>query len=136
MRQLLAVFLIAVWTFQAPAGQADEAADIQGVISDQIAAFQADDFDTAFTFASPMIKSLFGTSSRFGQMVQQGYPMVWRPADVRFIELERRGGRLVQGVMITDQTGALHVLDYEMVPQAEGWRINGVRFRPAAGAGA
>ena len=54
--------------------RADDAA--RQVISDQIAAFQQDDFETAFTYASPMIKGIFGTPERFGQMVREGYPMV------------------------------------------------------------
>ena len=54
------------------------------MISKQIEAFKADDFDTAFSFASPMIQRMFGSASTFGEMVQNGYPMVWRPAEVRF----------------------------------------------------
>ena len=41
-------------------GLADESG-IQSVISSQIQAFQADDFETAFTYASPTIKRLFGS---------------------------------------------------------------------------
>ncbi|MEM9269253.1 MAG: DUF4864 domain-containing protein, partial [Pseudomonadota bacterium] len=33
--------------------------DIQGVISAQVEAFQADDYATAFTYASPNIKRIF-----------------------------------------------------------------------------
>ena len=49
--------------------------------------FLQDDFATAFTFASPNIQGIFGTHQNFGQMVRSGYPMVWRPADVQYIEL-------------------------------------------------
>lgn len=57
---------------------------IQNVIAAQIEAFQQDDFQTAFTFASPKIQMLFGSPENFGKMVQNGYPMVWRPSDVTF----------------------------------------------------
>ncbi|MEO0386463.1 MAG: DUF4864 domain-containing protein [Pseudomonadota bacterium] len=110
--------------------------DIRSVISSQFSAFQADDFGMAFTFASPMIKSMFGTPERFGLMVREGYPMVWRPANVEFAGLEERGGRMVQTVMVTDQAGRLHLLDYEMIETADGWQINGVRLRRPSGAGA
>ena len=41
-------------------------------------------------------------------------------------------GRTLQGVLVTDEAGALHVLEYEMVPMdAHGWRIDGVRLRQA-----
>lgn len=114
----------------------DAGVEIRGVISDQIAAFKADDFEMAFTFASPGIKRLFGSPGRFGQMVRSGFPMVWRPAGVRFTDLSVRDGRQVQSVIVTDQAGTLHVLDYEMVPGQEGWLINGVWVREADGAGA
>jgi hypothetical protein len=115
------------------AGEPAEA--IRGVISGQIDAFRADDFATAFTFASPTIKRLFGTSERFGEMVRSGYPMVWRPADVRFSGLRDRGGRMVQDVLVIDQAGAPHVLEYEMIETEGGWQINGVRVRRAGDAG-
>jgi len=133
MRRL--VLALAVAAALVPAARAQDAgSEIRGVISDQIDAFRADDFETAFSFASPAIRRLFGTPERFGQMVRSGYPMVWRPADVRFTDLGTRNGRRVQSVLVTDETGTLHVLDYEMVPGDEGWRINGVRLREASGA--
>ena len=109
---------------------------IRGVISGQIEAFRADDVDTAFEFASPTIQGMFGTPGNFGRMVRQGYPMVWRPADVRFSGLSERGGRPVQGVLLKDAAGRVHVLDYEMIEVDGAWRINGVRFRDPDGAGA
>jgi hypothetical protein len=119
------------------AGRAeDPSAAIRAVISEQIAALQADDFATAFGFASPEIRKMFGSPARFGAMVREGYPMVWRPADVRFSGLDDRDGRKVQSVVVTDQAGALHVLEYEMVPLDGGWRINGVRLRHAGDSGA
>lgn len=109
---------------------------IEGVIQSQIEAFLADDFETAFTFASPSIQGLFGTAERFGMMVRQGYPMVWRPSDVRYLELAEIGGQLWQRVMITDQKGAVHMLGYQMVETGEGWQINGVRLLQAPRVGA
>lgn len=104
---------------------------IEATIGAQIEAFLADDFATAFTFASPNIQGMFGNSDNFGRMVRQGYPMVWRPGDVQFLELRDEGGLLWQKVMIRDQAGGLHVLDYQMIRTGEGWRINGVYLLPA-----
>jgi hypothetical protein len=120
----------------APARAQDPAEAIRGVISDQIAAFEADDFTKAFEFASPTIRQLFGDPDNFGRMVRDGYPMVWRRSGLRFSGLAEREGRLVQGVLVTDQAGALHVLEYEMVPGEAGWQINGVRLLRAGDAGA
>ena len=105
--------------------------DIEKVISNQIDAFLADDFETAFTYASPMIKDIFGTPEKFGQMVRQGYPMVWRPSEVNFLSIDRRGKELWQNVMVQDAEGALFILEYQMIPGEMGWLINAVRVRKA-----
>ena len=125
----------ALWLALVPMAQAQDAA-IQGVIERQIEAFKADDFATAFTFASPAIKGIFGTPERFGQMVRQGYPMVHRPAEVRFLELREVAGQLWQRVMMTDAAGKAHFLDYQMIETPEGWQINGVQLLEAAAVGA
>ncbi|WP_171208918.1 MULTISPECIES: DUF4864 domain-containing protein [unclassified Ruegeria] len=121
---LLAVFLSGGLTSAALA-QSDE---IEANIAAQIQAFKADDFATAFTFASPNIQRLFQTPENFGAMVRNGYPMVWRPADVRFLELREISGTLWQKVMITDGSGQVHLLDYQMIQRENGWKINGVQL--------
>ncbi|UWR03522.1 DUF4864 domain-containing protein [Ruegeria conchae] len=103
-------------------------AEIEANISAQIQAFKADDFATAFTFASPNIQRLFGDPDNFGVMVRRGYPMVWRPAEVRFLELREISGALWQKVMITDGDGRVHLLDYQMIRQEGRWKINGVQL--------
>ena len=128
MRQFFLVLCAALF-FSAPA-RADEAA-IRSVISSQIEAFQADDFARAFTFASPTIKQIFKDPDRFGVMVRQGYPMVWRPAEMNFLSLDMIDGLRWQYVMIRDQSGGLHILEYQMVPLENEWKINAVRMRRA-----
>ncbi len=103
-------------------------AEIEANISAQIQAFKADDFATAFTFASPSIQRLFQNPDNFGAMVRNGYPMVWRPADIRFLELREIAGALWQKVMITDANGRVYILDYQMIPLEGGWKINGVQL--------
>jgi hypothetical protein len=126
---LLGAILAAASGAAAPAQ--DTAAQIKEVISDQIEAFRVDDLATAFGFASPAIRDLFGTADRFGEMVREGYPMVWHPGSVRFADLQERGGKALQRVLVTDEAGALHLLEYEMVPLDGGWRIDGVRLLDA-----
>jgi len=127
MRHIFAALILSL-VLAVPARANEE---IEGVISAQIEAFLADDFETAFTYASPTIRQIFGTSERFGQMVRQGYPMVWRPAEVEFLSTERIGRDLWQNVMIRDGEGALHILEYNMIPGTDGWKINAVRLRKA-----
>jgi hypothetical protein len=125
MRVLLAVTLAFWATFSS--AQDDE---IRGAIGAQIEAFKADDFDQAFTYASPLIQGLFGDSDRFGLMVRNGYPMVWRPDQVRYLDLREIAGNLWQRIMITDQAGVVHLLDYHMIQVDGAWRINGVQLLP------
>lgn len=118
------------------AAQDARSAGVESTIQRQIDAFLLDDFETAFTFASPNIKRMFGTSERFGLMVRQGYPMVWRPAEVQYLELTDRGGVVVQKVLVTDAAGVPYVLEYQMIETDEGWQINGVRILEAPEVGA
>jgi hypothetical protein len=104
---------------------------IEQTIQSQIDAFIADDFATAFSFASPNIKGMFGTAENFGAMVKNGYPMVYRPAEVEMGELREVAGNLWQRVRVVDQGGKSWYLDYMMIETAEGWQINAVQLLPA-----
>ena len=114
---------------------ADSAA-IEQVIEDQMNAFRAGDPVAAFEFASPNIRGLFGTPENFGRMVRQGYPMVWRPGQVAFLDLQTFAGLIVQRVQITDRQGRPHVLGYLMTETESGWQISGVQILPAPEVGA
>lgn len=133
MRHLLtSVFGLALVGLPAQA----QDADIRRVIEAQISAFQQDDFGTAFGFASDTIRRLFGTPERFGQMVRDGYPMVYRPSELRFLGLQQTPAGPSQRVLMRDAAGAVHVLEYQMIDTQDGWKINGVRRLDASGLGA
>jgi hypothetical protein len=132
---LLSLVLLCLPVLSAQAQEARNPA-IETVIQQQFDAFRAEDVGTAFSFASPNIKGIFGTPENFGMMVRNGYPMVWRPAEVQFLELRMVAGNLWQRVMVTDQAGRTHLLDYQMVKTDDGWQINGVQLLPSVGVGA
>ena len=136
MRAILAAIFISVFVSGPLAAQDQKIEAIENVISSQLDAFLKDDFATAFTFASPNIRSLFGSPDRFGMMVRQGYPMVWRPADVQYVGVEDGPGFKMQKVLITDQNGARHLLGYAMIQTPDGWQINGVQILRAPEVGA
>lgn len=102
MRRIAYGLLTALLLTLPATAQADP---VQDTILNQIEAFKADDFATAFTFASPSIKSIFMSAENFGAMVRNGYPMVHRPGSVRMLEQRTISGNLWQKVMITDQSG-------------------------------
>ena len=134
MRQILFALILGLSQPVFAQDRPDQA--IQSIIQNQITAFQADDFARAFTYASPNIKGMFGTPENFGLMVRRGYPMVHRPQTLRMLELREVEGTLWQRVLVTDQAGATHLLDYQMVETPEGWQINAVQLLPQSGVGA
>jgi len=131
--RMMAVLGLSVLLALAPfSGRAEGPAGIDGdAIRDRITAqfdaFETGDLAAAFAIASPGIQALFGSPQGFATMVQRGYPMVWRPAEVRYLGVRQEQGLIWQRVMIRDRSGVLHLFDYQMVPSASGWRINGVR---------
>src|SRR5258708_30502609 len=85
---------------------ASDRAAIATVITRQIEAFQRDDGDAAFGFASPNIQGMFLTPERFMAMVRGGYRPVYRPREYRFGRLAYLGDALVQFVAIVGPDGA------------------------------
>ncbi len=138
MRAAVSLFAVALAMAAPVTGLADEPRNpaIESVIQKQLDAFVADDVETAFSFASPGIQGLFGSPQNFGNMVKSGYPMVWRPGSVSFGALRTVSGALWQTVIVTDQAGAIHALDYQMDADGSGWEIDGVMFQRAPQVGA
>lgn len=126
LQTFLMIAVIALWGWTAPAAAQDRG--IEDTIGQQLDAFKADDVGAAFEFASPTIKNIFRTPENFAAMVQQGYPMVWRPAEVTYLEQREIAGAIWQKVRITDGAGRIHILDYQMILSSEGWQINGVQL--------
>ncbi|MDU9004961.1 DUF4864 domain-containing protein [Sedimentitalea todarodis] len=125
MRQLLLSFIVCIGLAGSAVAQSRE---ITGTIDAQIEAFQNDDLVRAFSYASPGIRQVFQTPESFGAMVRGGFPMVWRPAEVQYLELREVAGNLWQKVRITDAAGRVHVLDYQMVNLESIWKINAVQI--------
>lgn len=128
MIRLITVFFLSMSTLLF----ADEKADIQSIISDQLKAFASDNFIEAFTHASPGIKDIFGTVENFSNMVKKGYPMVWRYNNFEFLNLEETPQGYSQIVRITDQNDKLFLLKYFMTNVAGIWKISGVSIIEAS----
>lgn len=128
MIRLITVFFLSMSTLLF----ADEKADIQSIISDQLKAFASDNFIEAFTHASPGIKDIFGTVENFSNMVKKGYPMVWRYNNFEFLNLEETPQGYSQIVRITDQNDKLFLLKYFMKNVAGIWKISGVSIIEAS----
>lgn len=136
MRRVLLAVAVVAGLAGAGVAQDAEAPAIQGVIQNQMDAFLKENSAEAFNFASPMIQGIFGSPGNFGAMVRNSYPMIWKPSSVQYLGLRKENGLLLQRVLVKDASGAIFLFDYEMVPQPDGWRINGVFPVREGGAGA
>ncbi len=110
------------------AEEPDGAEAARDVIQSQLEAFQADAVGTAYEFAAPNIKRIFPSPDVFGRMVRNGYPMVWNPAEVDFLEAFPRGGLIVQRLRIVDQSGSPYIAEYAMLEVDGEWQIAGVEI--------
>lgn len=133
---LISAVLGMVFTVAVAFGAMAQQTEIEGTINSQFEAFKADDFVGAFGYATPNLQMMFQTPKNFERMVTNGYPMVWRPAEVRYLELRERGGVMWQQVQITDAKGVVHLLDYKMEQTDMGWRIGAVVVLEAPGVSA
>ncbi|MDB4149334.1 DUF4864 domain-containing protein [Amylibacter sp.] len=121
---LTAIFVIMLSTVSVSSNEIE----YQKVIRSQIEAFSNDDMEAAFEFASPSIKSIFGNYIRFGSMVRQGYPMVFRQKNLTFKETKSKNSVAFQNVLIEDLSGDLHLLRYRLILLKGSWKIAGVEF--------
>ena len=128
------LLLLAASAARAERVSGDDAKAVRAVVEAQLSAFAADDAKRAFSYAAPSIREMFGTPDRFMEMVRAGYPVVYRPASVVFLNPERVEGQLLQGVHLTDASGALWLAIYRLERQPDkSWRIAGVDVQPSTG---
>jgi hypothetical protein len=115
--------------------QADQNA-IRWVIECQLEAFQRDDAEGAFAFATPSIQAQFETSEKFMAMVRTAYQPVYRPRSVLFGEIIMLEGTPAQKVLMMASDGELVTALYLMEKQPNNnWRIQGCFLIPVELAG-
>jgi hypothetical protein len=104
----------------------DDRLVIQAVITDQLDAFQRDDWAAAFAQATPDIQARFQTAANFMRMVRGAYQPVYRPRQVEFRDVVDFHGAPAQRVFLIGPDGVPVIALYPMERQPDGgWRING-----------
>lgn len=125
-------FLIGAWLMLAgsalaadPPSEADRS-QIRDVIGRQLEALKRDDGETAFSFAAPGIKNIFGNVDNFMSMVRNGYQPVHRWQAFAFRDIRVTEDWVIQKVHIDAQDGSSVTAFYVMEKQPDGtWRIAG-----------
>ena len=114
------VLLVALLVSTTFAGAAEDIAAGQAVIRSQERAFGRDDGATAYTFASPSIKSQYWNSEAFMHMVRNGYAPVHRHRSFKFGGARISEGKILQEVRIVDTNGVSWQALYTLERQPEG----------------
>jgi hypothetical protein len=113
---LLLVFLFGL----AVPAAADDVSAAQSVIRAQEQAFGREDAAAAYSHAAPEIRQQFPQADSFMQMVQRGYPPVYRHKSFEFGEARSDGGRVAQRVHIVDDNGEAWEAMYTLEQQSDG----------------
>jgi hypothetical protein len=112
-----------------PAGDITAATE---VVMRQLDAFRRNDFDTAYTFASTMIRDMFDRQA-FERMVRTGYPEIASSVSAFVSEfVVAPNGGVYLRLRIGGVNGNRIEAIYEMIREDGHWRINGVVAKPDA----
>ena len=133
IRAVIAFLAGAAWLAGAAAAQDAVDPEARDVIVRQLAAFRADDYKMAYSFASRTIRAQFDLAA-FEHMVKNGYPQIARSTHAWVTEARPApNGALHVYLRIRGADGLFVLALYEMVREGSGWRINGVVARPDPG---
>ena len=104
----------------------DEENEIKSIVNQQLEAFKNDDFEKAYSFASPTIKKMFNSTEVFRKMVIGGYQAVYRPQSIKIGSVEIIKGVATLKVYLVDPNGEFVTANYLMEQQEDGeWLIGG-----------
>ena len=104
----------------------DEENEIKSIVNQQLEAFQNDDFEKAYSFASPTIKKMFSSPEVFRKRVIGGYQAVYRPQSIKIGSVEIIKGVATLKVYLVDPNGEFVTANYLMEQQEDGeWLIGG-----------
>jgi hypothetical protein len=135
MRAVPATILafIAFLAVSSPVMAEDPVAASRHVIEQQIDAFLKDDVDTAYSFASPSIKTKFPDKAAFFAMVKKSYEPVYHPGNYAFGRNRSvgDGAMVIHELTISGRDGKNWKALYKLARQPDGsYKIDGVMIVP------
>ncbi|MCJ8518277.1 hypothetical protein ABID21_000820 [Pseudorhizobium tarimense] len=127
-----ACLLLSMLLFSGVSRAEDPVREAQAVIANQLSAFASDDAETAYSFASPNIRSIYRSETQFLDMVRKNYPPVYKLGNYAFGRSKLVGGGelVLQEVLISGEEGQDWTAVYEMRLMDDGsYKVNGVRMK-------
>ncbi|MEP6821875.1 MAG: DUF4864 domain-containing protein [Chthoniobacterales bacterium] len=107
--------------------------ELFAVVNDQLAAFRADDFTSAYRQASTGVQHKF-TLPQFEAMVRRNYAEMANAQRVEFGSVRTEGSTALVQVFFFAGDGSARVFLYSLIAEDGGWKVGGVeeisRFRP------
>ena len=105
---------------------------IQRVIEDQLRALKAGEAAKAFSFASPGIRTQFGTPDNFIAMVRSSYDALLLARYTEFLQGAVIDDRVIQPLRLVAADNTVLVALYTMEKQKDGrWKIAGCVLAPS-----
>ncbi len=133
-RVLLAAAALLFWTAAAaPAEPSTDAhpttaavkQELTVVIDAQLAAFRANDYPKAYSFAATAIQGMF-SRDRFEDMVKTAYPVIAHSAKAEYGLAFDTGEEAVINVTVENAEGQRVPYQYLLKKEDGAWKINGV----------
>ena len=100
--------------------------DLFAVVNNQVAAFRAADYPSAYRHAATGVHQKF-TLPQFETMVRQHYSAIARAQRVEFGSVRTNGGSAVVQVFFFSDRGVVRSFLYSLVSEGNGWKIDGVQ---------
>ena len=117
--------LLAVVPGVAPGADLDEAG---ALVLRQIAALRSHDFAAAYAFASRELRRTF-SRGEFEWMLKRAHPEVASSTFASVVRTHESGGYVYVTVKVVGRNGQKVEALYEMVQEADGWRVNALTSR-------
>jgi len=99
---------------------------LYSVVSRQLSALRAEDFDSAYQQAAAGVQERF-SRHQFEFMIRRDFAFMTEPAQVEFGAVRVAGGNALVQVFLTGSDGTLRAFLYSFTAENDGWKIDGVQ---------
>jgi hypothetical protein len=98
---------------------------LYAVVSQQLSAFRADDFDDAYRQAAAEVQQKF-SRTQFELMIRRDFSFMTEPAQVEFGAVRVAGGSALVQVFLRAHDGTVRGFLYSFTAESGAWKIDGV----------